>query len=270
MDNSNYMDATLFEHRFWLQILGDHSRFIFLSLAPTESEYILTAQKFIISFDQLLEQSHNQLAEEELKELNKKILDNVYQLREFKIELLTMSLTTDLKSHLTSSFYNDMLNELEEYLLILTSLMNGQIPLFHPIHYHVLWLTDAVGHAATISSELDLIEKDMIEKACRFEIQFHDLNTKSQMMYGYLRTQLDSFPSLNRLNDQAGIAITNFMEFLEIIRDQRMDGRVLGTLLPLMADHMSREECYYLWKLSETTQNVRKPGCDPARPRIMS
>jgi hypothetical protein len=260
--------ANMTEHRFWLQIMGDHARFIFFSLAPTESEYILTAQNFILQFDQLLEETHKELPDTELENLNRKAYETTYRFREFKVELLSMSLTSDLKSHLSPSFYNDMLNELDEYLFTLNALINGQIPLFHPLHYHVLWLTDAVGHAASISAELDFMEKDLIDRACRFEMQFSDLNMKAFIMNGYLRTQLETFPSLSRLNEQVGIAITNFTEFLESIRDQRMDGRVLGTMMPLMADHMAREECYYLWKLSQTTNNIRKPSCDPARPRL--
>jgi hypothetical protein len=260
--------AALFEHQFWLQIMGDHSRFIFFSLAPTESEYILTAQEFIIQFDQLLEQVHKELSDTELKAINRKAYEITYRLREFKVELLSMSLTSDLKSHLSPSFYNDMLNELDEYLFTLNTLISGQIPLFHPLHYHALWLTDAVGHAAFVAAALDLVEKDLIDRVCRYEMQFSDLNMKSLLMNGYLRTQLRNFPALGRLNEQVGIAMTNFMEFLENIRDQRMDGRVLGTLMPLMADHMAREECYYLWKLSQTTNNIRKPSCDPARPRL--
>lgn len=268
METFHITDTALFEHRFWLQIMGDHSRFIFFSLAPTESEYILTAQEFIILFDQLLEQSHKQLSDTELEGLNRKAYEATYRLRELKIELLSMSLTSDVKSHLAPSFYNDMLNELEEYLFILNSLMNGQNPLLHPLHYHMLWLTDAIGHSASLSAELDMVEKDLIDKACRFELQFQDLYLKSLQMNGYLRTQLGSFPSLDRLNEQSGITISAFLEFLENIRDQRMDNKVLGTLMPLMADHMSREECYYLWKLSQSTRNIRRPDCDPGRPRI--
>ncbi len=268
LDSSQLKDTILFEHRFWLQIMGDHSRFIFLSLSPTESEYILTAQELIITFDQLLEQSHKQLSIAELEELNHKAYETTYRLRELKIELLSMSLTSDLKSHLSPSFYNDMLNELEEYLFILNMLMNGQSPILHPLHYHMLWLTDAVGHAASISVGLDLVEKDLIDRACRYELQFLDLNLKSFMMNGYLRTQLGTFPSLDRFNEQVNIAISSFMEYLENLRDQRMDGRVLGTLMPLMADHMAREECYYLHKLSQSTNNIRKPNCDPTRPRL--
>ncbi|MDD3173798.1 MAG: DUF2935 domain-containing protein [Herbinix sp.] len=267
MNAFSNIDAALSEHRFWLQIMGDHSRFIFFSLAPTESEYILTAQEFIILFDQLLEQSNKHLSIIELEELNRKAYEATYRLREFKIELLSMCLTSDLKSHLSPSFYNDMLNELEEYLFILNSLMNGQNPLLHPLHYHILWLTDAVGHAASIKAELDFVEKDLIKLANQFENQFQDLNIKSLMMNGYLRTGLSDFPSLERLNNEALIAINGFNEFLGTIRDKRMDGKILGSLMPLMADHMSREECYYILKLSQSTTNVRKPDCDPASPR---
>lgn len=262
-------DAILFEHRFWLQIMGDHARFIFFSLAPSESEFILTAQKFIIMLDDLLKQAHEEpLSQEELLQLNQNSYNAILQFREFKIELLRMSIMSDLKSHLPPTFFNDMLNELEEYLLIITAYMKGQSLIFHPLHYHIIWLTDAIGHAATLVSTLDPIEKELITKSYDYEIAFNNLFIKSYIMNGYLRTQQRNFPSLERLNKDASLAIINFMEFLDNLRDQRIDQRILGTLMPLMADHMSREECYYLWKLSQTTDNIRKPDCDPTKPRI--
>ncbi|QHN49727.1 DUF2935 domain-containing protein [Geobacillus stearothermophilus] len=36
---------------------------------------------------------------------------------------------------------------------------------------------------------------------------------------------------------------------------------------PLMADHMAREECYYLQKLAETTGEVKALAWDPTKPR---
>lgn len=264
----SFTDTTLSEHRFWLQIMGDHARFIFYSLAPTETEFILSAQEFIILFDQLLQQAGNQLSETELYELNHKAYEATYRLREFKLELLSMSLTSELRSSLSATFINGMLNELEEFLFILNSLMNGQNPLLHPLHYHMLWLTDAVHHAATLSATLDTVEKSSIDQAYRFEIQFQDLFLKSLTLNGYLRTQLITFPSMEKLNEQANRCIKDFAEYLENLRDQRLDSKILGTLTPLMADHMVREECYYLWKLSQAAGNVKKPDCDPSRPRL--
>lgn len=268
MNPYNANDTIFLEHRFWLQIMGDHSRFIFFTLAPTESEYILTAQEFIILFDQLLTQAQKQLSASELNDLNRKAYDATYRLREFMIELLSMTLSSDLKSHLTSSVYNDMLNELEEYLFNLNLLMLDQNTLQHPLHYHMLWLNDAIGHAAIITAELDPAEKDFIDKTYRFEMLFHDLYYKALTLNGFLRTAISDFPALDRLNEQVSDAMNSFAEYLESLRDQRMDGKILGSLMPLMADHMARETCYYLWKLSQTTKNVRRPECDPARPRL--
>lgn len=262
------VDSAIGEHRFWLQILGDHSRFIFYSLAPTESEYILTAQNFIILFDNLLKQAQKLTTETELEELNRKIYEAVYRLREYKIRLLSLSITSDLKIHLPPTFFNDMLNELEEYLNILNSLMYGYTPMHHPLHYHLLWLNDAIGHAASVMSLLDPIEKDLIKQADHFENQFDDLNLKAVTMNGYLRSGIRDFAALDQLNKQAWTTMNSFIELLENLRDGRMDHKVLGTLMPLMTDHMLREECYYLQKLSQSTDTVRPPDCTSLSPRL--
>ena len=268
LDGLRAFDITLVEHRFWLQIMGDHARFIFFSLAPNEVEYLQRSQDLIIGFDQLLEQIGNVTNVDELDLITKQAYQLTMQLREFKLLLLSLTLNSDIKIHLTSSFINDMLNELEEYLTVLHSINTNKPVLYHPLHYHILWLTDAIGHSASVSSNVDFIEKDVIDKSNYYELQFTDLLLKATMMNGYLRTQLNSFPSLNRLNKQVEILVTSFKDFLEELRDERINGHILGTLFPLMADHMAREECYYLWKLTQTAGLIKRPDCDPARPRI--
>lgn len=261
-------DAVMFEHRFWLQIMGDHARIIFLSLAPTESEYIMAAQKFIIALDELHKSAHGQLTPEEISRINQDALAIIKLFREFKLELLRMSLSSDLKLHLPPSNINNMINELEEYYLVLKAIMGGKSPMFHPLHYHLLWLSDAAGHAAAVSSLLDPAEKDAIVKAYDYEMQFNELFYKTYVLKGFLRTQLKQFSALERLNNEAGMIAADFMEFLDKIRDQRMDQKILGSISPLMADHMSREACYYLWKLSQANELIRRPDCDPTRPRL--
>lgn len=268
MEEHYDIDTTLMEHRFWLQIMGDHARFIFLSLAPIETEYLQRSQDFIISYDQLLEQSRRQLDDKELDVLNRQAYLLTNQFREFKLLLLTLTLSSAIKVHLSSTFFNDMLNELEEYMVVLNALMNGETILFHPIHYHLLWLPDAIGHAASVAANLDLIERDLIDKSDYYVMNFTDLSLKATMMNGYLRTQIPNFPALSRLNEQVDQMIQQFKEFLEYLRDHRIDGRVLGTLFPLMADHMAREECYYLWKLTLTAGLLKRPDCDPTRQRL--
>lgn len=268
MDDPRAYDAALMEHQFWLQIMGDHSRFIFFSLAINEIDYLQRSQDFIISFDQLLEQTRNITNEKELDVITKQAHRLTLQLREFKLMLLSLTLSSSIKLHLSSSFINDMLNELDEYLKVINAISTKSPLIFHPLHYHLLWLADALGHAAAVSANLDFIEKDIINKSLSYEMQFTDLVLKATMMNGYLRTRLDKFPSLNRLNQQVELTITSFKAFLEDLRDERMSGRILGTLFPLIADHMVREECYYLWKLSQTVGLTKRPDCDPVSPRI--
>ena len=45
-----------------------------------------------------------------------------------------------------------------------------------------------------------------------------------------------------------------------------LNNEMLSTFSPLMADHMMREECYYLMKVAEAS-NTEKPNCDPTKPR---
>ena len=267
MSTTGISEASSFENRFWLQILGDHARFIFYSLAATETEQLQKAQQFIGIFDRLLEKARQGLSDAETESLNKTAYENAGNLRDFKLRLLTLSLHSQLRIHLSPTFFDHMLNELEEYLLVLNALINHQETLYHPLHYHLLWLSDALGHAASVSATLDEVEKDYIKTSMDYEQKFNELYIKSINFKGYLRTGLTDFPALRRLSAQSASLMFDFKDFLEDIKAQRLDARLLGTLMPLMADHMAREECYYLTKLS-LSAGTENPDCDPARPRI--
>ena len=58
-----------------------------------------------------------------------------------------------------------------------------------------------------------------------------------------------------------------FKYFLHELEELELSAQALGTFSPLMADHMSREECYYLMKLVGTTL-IKKPNYDPTKPRL--
>lgn len=262
-----FTNEVIFEQRFWLQIMGDHARFIFYSLSPNEAEAIKQSKQFIEIFDDLLDKARRQLSQQELEQLNRQAYEATYEFRKFKLKLMALTLTSGIKVYLPTSFFNHMINELEEYLFILASISEGENPLFHPVHYHLRWLSDAVGHAASITAGLDEVEKDKIAKGNRYEKEFTDLYMKAVQAEGYLRTGLDNFPALERLNEQAEQTMLSFKELLEEILDMRLTGRLLGTFMPLMADHMAREECYYLLKLAQIAK-TDIPDCDPEKPRI--
>ncbi|WP_026566822.1 DUF2935 domain-containing protein [Bacillus sp. UNC41MFS5] len=262
--NDVFEKTARFEHRFWLQILGDHSRFIYESLAPVQKEEIETALTFIRVFDTLLERAKSA----NLGTLTREAESEVIKLRGFKLELLRKHLIGKIIFHLSPTFINHMVNELEEYLRILEHLKAGQVPpVYHELHHHLLWLLDAAGHAEAISTNLDGVEMKLKEKSNSYMKNFENFYLKSVELGGYLRTNLASFPALDKMNLDSQLEIKLFQNFLQEIEELRLSKQALGTFAPLMADHMYREECYYLMKLAESTK-LDPPNCDPTKPRL--
>jgi hypothetical protein len=262
--NDVFEKTARFEHRFWLQILGDHSRFIFEALVPVETEDIKKASAFIQGFDDLL----NRAKTENIIPLSTSAEAEVLKLREFKLNLIRKHLLGKIKMHLSPTFINHMVNELDEYLRILKHIKVQQIPpVYHELHHHLVWLLDAAGHAGAISDSLDSVEKRLKEKSKLYTKHFEDFYLKAVEMAGYLRTQLTSFPALEKMNKDVALEMKLFQNFLQEIEELEISAQALGTFSPLMADHMSREECYYLMKLAEST-NLERPNCDPAKPRL--
>lgn len=261
---TDFKQTAKFEHGFWLQVLGDHARFLHDSLAPQEKELIDAANYFIQTFDQLL----GRVEVDNLVELSVKADEEAKKIREYKLNILERQLVGKITIHLSAVFLNHMVNEVEEYLLVLEYLKKGEVPpIFHELHHHLVWLFDAAGHAGAISDNMDRVEKRIKETSDNFTKGFEDFYLKAVEMTGFLRTNLKSFPALDKLNKEISMEMKLFMAFLDEIKELELSKEALGTFAALMADHMFREECYYLTKLAESTE-LDKPNCDPAKPRL--
>ena len=217
----------------------------------------------------LLAQARQCASGGDLLDLTKQAYKDVQCLREFKLHLIRRHLIDGIELHLSPTFVNHMVNELEEYGLILQCLLEeGTLPQCHPVHYHTIWLLDAVGHAGSIHCSLDEVENELKERSKYFKKDFEGLHQKAMEFKGYLRTDLKDFPALHRFNCQVDREMDLFMKFLAELIELRVNLEALGTLSPLVPDHMYREECYYLTKLAQVCA-VPAPKCDPAKPRII-
>lgn len=267
MRNSDFREAALFENRFWLQIFGDHSRFIHNALSPNQLEEIKKAKYFIEVFDRLLRIAHEISSEKEIEELIIASKKATLELRLFKLDILSNQLIGKIEIALPPTFFNHMLNELEEYLLVLELLKKGQNTLISPLHLHIQWLSDGTGHADSILTNLDMTEKLLRMKSKEFSKVFKNMYLRSIEYKGFTRTGVHEFPALLRLNLEAEHEMDRFKEFLLELRDGIISKKVLGTIYPLMPDHMYREECYYLTKLAQVS-NIKMPDCDPTKKRV--
>jgi len=263
----DYLHNALFEHRFWLQILGDHSRFIFNSLSPKEYNAIEIAKNFIDSFDLLLNNARESLSIAEVEQLNETAYQQAIEFRSFKLDILESDLISDISISMTPTFINHMVNELERYLGILEYLIRLEVaPAKHPIEINLLWLQDAYGHSSSIRASLDFVEQHLQEKSKSFTKKFRDFHLKAIEFSGYLRTGLDTFPALSRFNRQVKAEMELFQDFLQGLKRLEYNEELLGNVTVLLVDHMYREECYYLTKLAQSSK-LKLPKCDPAQPR---
>jgi hypothetical protein len=257
----------LWEMRFWMQILGDHCRFIVESLAEKEKAEIDQAKRFIHTFDELLEEARRPPVES-WTSLIQRGKGAGEQLRAFKLHLLKRLLTEKISFSLPPTFLNHMVNELEEWLRLAGYYVQGRRPpSVHPLHHDLLWLLDAAGHAGAIHDRLDYAEKNLKQQSHTFTKEWEEFYLKAIEMAGYLRTNIYDFPALHRFHRDIQLEMVIFQCFLRELEEMELNKEVLGVLTPLMADHMAREECYYLRKLAETTNEVKPPACDPTKPR---
>lgn len=201
-------------------------------------------------------------------QLNQQAYQQANEIRKFKLELIKEHLIGHISIHLTPGFINHMVNEVEEYIRVLEYLTTGKVPpISHEVHHHLLWLMDAAGHAGAINDTLDGSEQKLKKKTHEFTKTFNDFYLKAVEMAGFLRTYVQEFPALERFNHQAEIEMKVFKEFLRELEELELQGAVLDTFSALMADHMAREECYYLIKLAESS-GLEMPKCDPTKPRV--
>ena len=143
-----------------------------------------------------------------------------------------------------------MINEaMEFYKTIIRIQSNNQVnPFLENLNLHKIWLPDAAGHAATIACGLDPTEKLLIKEAQAFEKHFNDLTLKAEELSKMLiRTGLND-GALKFLNEEVREKIELFIGYLDMIRNLKIECKVLGTLKPLIPDHMIREEKHYLQK----------------------
>ncbi|PFZ09365.1 hypothetical protein COL60_13615 [Bacillus pseudomycoides] len=257
--NSTYEEIALFEHKFWLKVLGDHAQFLLDALAQNESEDIQKAMYFVQTFDRFLSNIHTANLIAFAKDAHKV----AEEIRKFKLNIIQKQLEGKIVIHFTPTFINHMVNEVEEYIMVLEYLIKGEVPpVFHELHYHLAWLTDAAGHAGAISGGLDLVEKRLKEKSEEYEKHFEQFYLKAVEMTGYLRAELHSFPALKKFTKDVSLELTLFSRFLHELEELELSNQVLSLMSGRMADHMAREECYYLLKLAQAS-GLEMLKCNP-------
>lgn len=252
--NEHYLKNAIFEHDFWLRVMQEHAGFIQDALSPLEQRDQKLTDSFIKQY-QSLRNELIQLQSSNAISFSKKVEERTIEFRKYKLTIIERQLKGEINIQLTPTFINHMVNELEEYLLILNYLKQGETaPIFHELHHHLLWLRDASGHAGAINDNLDGVEKRLKEKSFSFATHFDEFYLKAIELTDYLRTNQQSFPALERFNYDVELELKLFKTFLYELEEMELSAEVLSSFTASMADHMAREEQYYLKKVAESKE----------------
>lgn len=254
--------SILFEHKFWLQILGDHLRFIKMTLAAKEVQLLQETERLIPVLDSLLEQARRN--QNPLAQINQAVAE----VKNLKLTILQRHLVGAVDINLPPTFINHMQNELQDYERILTGFQaTGKVVPNHVVDTHLLWTSDTAGHAIALVQTLDPTEKKLMKKLKKVNKTFDILFCTAVEYKGYFRAITENFPAVHALNDKAVVELELFMKMLEAIREERFTVELLGTTNPLMVDHMLREGSYYLQKVAEAEGKSIQLPYDPTAPR---
>lgn len=261
---TNYVQSAQYELRFWLPVLRDHLLFIRTGLSPDETEEINTNAGLLDAWTAVAEDLPGCVDPSAMAGFAGRAQEFTEQVRAYKLHLLRRKLTDQIQFSLTPTFVNHMVNEVDEAQRVLDSLSAGQPPApVHPLHHDMLWLLDASGHASVLHGMTDPAERTVLEKTSAFTATFDAFYLKAMELAGYLRTRAAYFPALTRLHKDVNLEMNVFRLFLRELEELALSDQLLRGFLPLLPDHMAREECYYLNQLARSGA-VPNPECDPS------
>ena len=248
------MEDINFENRFWLRILRDHLTFIINKLSIKHAPELQLGKDLKSRVMEILVSVERGTRFEQLAEIETLVLE----IRAFKIKILGYHVDPNVKMEISLSptFINHMLNELAEYLNILDRAQGRNSESSHILKVHELWIMDAAGHCEIIMSELDPIEVISKKTFKKQKNQFHMLYKKTEEFIKYVNRLNTDFPAINSLNQSAITEIGTFNKLLNELLELRLNKRILGTISPLLINHMIREEAYYLRKLGINVGNA--------------
>ncbi len=187
--------------------------------------------------------------------LSRSLSEMVASLRAFKAQILQMKLDCQVDIALPPTLIAHMITEADEAYRVLIGrpVSEPPDPAVTLMHHHLIWLPDAAGHAAVLHGDLDGTEQRLLRATEDFKEVFNGMHIKALELYSMLRVAPRMVGALRRLNRDSMAQIATFRGFLSELREHLEGCEVLGSLTPVLADHMLREELYYTEKIMGKT-----------------
>jgi hypothetical protein len=237
---------------FWVSIMRDHAIFQNSTLAPKEVSYIQKSAMFRDFFQNVMNMMIK--SEDYLNKNTPSLVDALNDFINFKRSILKGLLTCQLEISLPPSFINHQINEAMEFRFELMSEESYLESIENPMNFIKLlkkWIADSSGHAAAYASFLDPTESIVRDEALKFKMNFDTLSVKANELQMMMMQSKSGSEALMFLVEEVAELMKRFVGYLKKILKLRNDCKIMaiGTLTPLLPDHMIREHEYILSKI---------------------
>lgn len=243
--------------QFWLRIMKEHSLFMKLGFACSDTELIRQAEEFYYVFEDLERKSCNIHCDEEFMDFVCKIMVAVKKIFAFKRHVLHLLVECQIEGYNYPLLIDHISREAMYFLKLLQKIQDGDMeyPVDSVVSDNVFWLRHMADHARFIVGLLDPSERGFVEKANAFAVQFEQLQLQARdldSMLWHSRPNND----LIRFEKDVTNATTQIRDFKEAARDLISACKLVSLIPPLLADHVLREAEYFLEVLEQIQNDI--------------
>ncbi|WP_223702291.1 DUF2935 domain-containing protein [Sutcliffiella deserti] len=265
------------EHLFWLEILQDHAYFVRDNLSPVEVEFVNTAQHYINWFGELITMLENiprssNAAEESMINFSQRVWPVAKGYYDFEGKLQTLRIDNKVNLDLSPTYLNGTLGENQEYLRILSYLVQGKEPVpLSLTDLMDLWLEDQLGHAALFDDLLDPIEVIASRQTEAYMSRFQIFIVQNRHMKGYLRFKEPGFARQREFAEDVGRTTLEMCEFIYSMVIKYKENKLLNKSTLRFLEHHFPETCYFIKKLSYYSPSLQEAAskCSLKRPSYL-
>jgi hypothetical protein len=237
--------------------MKEHSLFMKLGFACSDTELICQAEEFYNVFADLEKRSCTIKCDEEFVGFINMIIVAVKNLFAFKRHVLHLIIECRIGGANYPLLIDHISREAMYFLKILQKIQDGEMnnPVDSIVSDNVFWLRHMADHARFIAGLLDPSERGFVEKANAFAAQFEQLQLQARdldsMLWHYHPNN-----DLTRFEKDVTRATTQLRDFKQAARDLISACKVISLIPPLLADHVLREAEYFLEILEEIQQDL--------------
>lgn len=252
-----YESLNLMRVKFWLRIMKEHSLFMKLGFACTDTELIHQAEEFYNVFEDLEQRAHKVQCEESFMALVESIIVAVKNIFSFKRHVLHLLIQCKIGGYNYPLLIDHISREAMYFLKLLNKIHEGDMkcPVDSIVSDNVFWLRHMADHARFIAGLLDPSERGFVDKANEFATQFEQLQLQARDLDSML-WHFQPNNDLVRFEKDVTHATTTLRDFKEAARNLISACKVVSLIPPLLADHVLREAEYFLQVLEEIKDDI--------------